>query len=271
MTTSSNFAHGPGGLRQTENHHDLSVDGLAHLDSDGRLFKMVDGQLEEIVEDGPPIVEDPPSDQATGPGWVTFASWTPATDVTTLEATWEVPEPPANNKAQILFLHIGLQGKSKDTVVMAPVVLQWGRTLFGGGDGWTVACWLQIGENIMVGNYVDVAAGDTIEAHIAHTHSGAKDLWKMKAKGGGETASLAFTLEASLTEQIAYGGSLEAYALDMKCDQYPASPKLSFGSIQLGTADGPIKPEWKAQDEITNCGQHTQVVDPATVDVYFRS
>ncbi|MEO1366067.1 MAG: hypothetical protein AAFX50_02735 [Acidobacteriota bacterium] len=272
MTTQSTFAHGPGGLRRTENHHDLSDERRVHLDSDGRIFKSINGKLEEIKADGDPVSDgDAPAGQATGPGWVTFASWTPETDVTGLEGTWTVPEAPADPTGQILFIHIGLQGKLADKDVIAPVVLQWGKTPFGGGDGWSIACWLQVGELLMVGNYVDLAPGDTVQAKVLHSHTAGKDLWHMEAATGGTPATLVFTLDDSLTDQITYGGSLEAYAVDMSCDQYPASPSLSFGELQVKNAGGSLTPDWQAEDCVTDCGQHTQVVDPATVQILFRS
>lgn len=265
MTNPAGHAHGPGGLYAEENHHQLGSGDSAHVDEKGQAFKVQAGEKTQLEDR--PAKSAPPS---PGPGWVSFASWTPSADVTRLSGSWAVPDPPAKNRLEIVFLHIGLNGKSAGQTVFAPIVLQWGKTPYGGGDGWSLACWLQVGSNILVGNYVPVDPGDLIEGEIVHTETESVRQLSMKGTSGSKQATLDFTLSEPLEDELAYGGVLEAYALDMQCSQYPSQPSITFSELRIESADGTLEPAWKATDEVQDCGQETRIKSPSEVEIFFH-
>ena len=268
MTNPAGHAHGPGGLYAEENHHQLNEGESAHIDENGQTFKVQGDKKTQLKEASDKPDPSPPS--SPGPGWVSFASWTPTADITRLSGSWVVPEPPAQNQLEIVFLHIGLQGKSAGQTVFAPIVLQWGKTPYGGGDYWAIACWLQSGSKILVGNYEQVETGDTIQAEVVHTEDGDVRRLSMKGTNGSKTATLEFSLTAPLEDELAYGGVLEAYAVDMKCSQYPAQQSITFDDLSVESADGPLDPTWKISNEVQDCGQQTKIQAPGEVEIFFR-
>src|SRR5580704_12396349 len=117
----------PGGYRPKSLVHHIEP-GHAIVARGGRLRK-VHPQLGEVADLGPVEHRDTkaalmpanvthtapgapaPAVPALGSGWIVFTSWSPSPGqhVTSFKTTWVVPQPPAGNDGQTVFLFNGIQ------------------------------------------------------------------------------------------------------------------------------------------------------------------
>ena len=208
---------------------------------------------------------------ALSEGWITSAQWnaSPSNPVTSFRTTWVVPEEPANQSRQTIFLFNGMQGFSP-LVILQPV-LQWGELSAGARKRWAVASWIVFGNgSAFVTKLVNVKPGDTLVGVMTLANpSGPVFAYSCEFEGIDGT-TLAFLSSQPLTQLVE---TLEAYDLD-SCSAYPDSRQTAFRRISVRTGTTTPTLKWSAQDQVTDCGQHTRVVSNSAtngeVDIVYR-
>ena len=257
----------PGGPRPRSLVH-LIEDGTVLDGADGRLRKL--GGAREVLADfgvlpqrthGVPLQPGnvthlrPEAAPAFGHGWITFASWSNATGkpVSSFTTTWVVPDPPATQSGQLLYLFSGIQNS---TMIYQPV-LQWGESPAGGGDYWAVASWYVDGENGVAfhSSAVQVNPGDTLVGVMTLTGQSGSQFSYNCGFNGIANASLPISNVDELTWLIE---TLECYGIT-KASDYPDAALTEMKDISIST--GAVHPEisWNVTNMVTDCGQHTVI------------
>ncbi len=196
-----------------------------------------------------------------GSGWITYSSWTNSTGtpVSSFSTTWVVPDPPATESGQIIFLFNGIQNS---TMIYQPV-LQWGSSAAGGGNYWAVASWYVDGQGgpALHTNLVRVNPGQLLIGVMTLTgHSGSNFDYNCDFTGIGGT-SLPVTNIQQLTWLIE---TLECYGITKSTD-YPDTDLSNMSAIKVSTGSTHPTLNWTANNPVTDCGQHTVIVsDSAT-------
>ena len=152
-------------------------------------------------------------------------------------------------------------------------VLQWGSSAAGGGNYWTVASWYVNGAGgaAFHSQLVQVNPGDTLTGVMTLTgQSGGQFSYNCEFQGIANT-SWAIQNVQELTWRVE---TLEAYGIT-KCSDYPDSNDTAFRSISIMTGTSTPSLSWSAVNAVTDCSQHTVVVNNANpngeVDVYYRN
>jgi hypothetical protein len=257
----------PGGLRPRGQVH-LIERGAVIDGTDGRLRKL--GTSGEMLTDfgvlrrrslGAPLhpgnVAHPESTAtpAFGSGWITYASWTNATGipVSSFSTTWVVPDPPATQSGQVIFLFPGIQN---ETMIYQPV-LQWGVSAAGGGNYWAVASWYVDGQGGLAlhSNLVQVNPGDTLVGVMTQTgHSGGHFSYNCVFKGIAN-ASLPI---ANVDQLTWFVETLECYGIT-KASDYPDVALTEMKDISIATGSTNPAMTWGVNNVVTDCGQHTVI------------
>jgi hypothetical protein len=257
----------PGGLRPSSQVH-LIESGTVIDGSDGRLRKL--GSSGEMLTDfgvlqrhttGVPLHPgnvahpEPKATPAFGSGWITFASWTNATGtpVSSFSTTWTVPDPPATQSGQVIFLFPGIQNA---TMIYQPV-LQWGVSAAGGGNYWTVASWYVDGQGGLAlhSNLVQVNPGDTLVGVMTLTgQSGGHFSYNCVFKGIAN-ASLPI---ANVDQLTWFVETLECYGIT-KASDYPDVALTEMRDIRIATGSTNPAMTWGVNNMVTDCGQHTVI------------
>jgi hypothetical protein len=204
-----------------------------------------------------------------GGGWITFASWTNNTGkpITSFTTTWRVPPGPTTQSGQTIFLFNGIQNS---TMIYQPV-LQWGPSAAGGGNNWAIASWYVDGPGgaAFHSSLTPVSVGQVLVGIMTLTGQSGSDFSYNCQFQGIANSGYAIQNVQQLTWLIE---TLEAYGIT-KCSDYPASPRMAMTAIEIKTSNGDVRPNWQASNSITDCGQHTTVVNDASpggeVDIFF--
>ncbi|KAJ7081234.1 hypothetical protein C8R44DRAFT_754068 [Mycena epipterygia] len=101
-------------------------------------------------------------------GWITYASWLNDNDspISSFTTTWTVPDLPATDNGQTLFLFNSIEPATFDAIVQP--VLQYGPSAAGGGScEWTVASWYLFQDHTFVTTPVPVTVGQTLTGTIS--------------------------------------------------------------------------------------------------------
>ena len=255
----------PGGLRSRSQVH-LIESGTVIDGTDGRLRKL--GGAGEMLTDfgvvqrrtaGVPLhpgnVAHPPPGvtPSFGSGWITYASWTngTGTPVSSFATTWVVPDPPATQSGQVIFLFPGIQNS---TMIYQPV-LQWGQSAAGGGNYWAVASWYVDGQGgiALHSSLVPVSPGDTLVGVMTLTGQSAGMFSYNCSFEGIANASLPVSNIEQLTWLIE---TLECYGITQASD-YPDVALTEMRNISISTGATHPAMTWGVNNAVTDCGQHT--------------
>lgn len=257
----------PGGYRSRALVHAVAGGQVVQVaDGVGRRFDLVrnlsidplDTALGETVE------------AALNEGWITYATWVNETGnpISAFRTTWTVPEPPATESNQLIYLFNGLQDV-EGTVILQPV-LQWGYSEAGGGPYWSVGSWyVTSGEQAFHTPSFRVEPGDSVV--------GVMELVGRQGATFGYRSSFSGIVGTSMTvhgapELVACFETLEAYNVT-QCSDYPANDMTTFGAIAI-EAGGNVVLDWSAMDDIVDCGQHCVIGSNAnpggSVELHYR-
>jgi hypothetical protein len=257
----------PGGLRPPSQVH-LIESGAVVDGTGGRLREL--GPSGEVLADfgvlqkrttGVPlhpgnVAPAPPGvAPAFGSGWITYAWWTNATGtpLSYFSTTWVVPDPPASQSGQVIFLFPGIQNS---TMIYQPV-LQWGQSAAGGGNYWAVASWYVDGQGGLAYHsaLVPVNPGDTLVGVMTLTgQSGSGFSYNCEFQGIPK-ASLAI----SNVEQLTWlAETLEVYGIT-KASDYPEAALTEMENISISTGSTHPAVTWTVTNAVTDTGQHTVV------------
>lgn len=256
----------PGGLRPKSLVHEVregevlrAVKGVVHrTDRSKKTFRAsskVNLQLDRTA--------------ALGSGWIADAFWNNGTgnSITSFTTTWVVPQPPATNSGQLIYLFNGIQNYGANYGILQPV-LQWGDSPAGGGPFWAVANWyVTSGGQAFHTPIVQVAPGDQLTGVMTLTgQSGSSFSYDSEFVGIGTTLSI-----QNIAELLWANETLEAYGIT-QCSDYPPGG-VAYTGIGIQTSGGTPTLNWTAENRVTDCGQNVIVASNANpggeVDIAF--
>jgi len=201
-------------------------------------------------------------------GWVAYAVWQAPSTITSYIGQWTVPQNPAKEEVQTLFLFTGLQNAYMDPktnelqgVSIIQPVLQWGESEAGGGEYWTVASWF-VGSNAVYSTLAKVSAGDTILGKMVFNKN---TTWSIIAIDQTSPAQSGLNVKTGTMEPYAFV-SLEVYGVQ-DCGDYP-NGATTFSKLALLDGSKNLKPQWNPQ-VVQQCSEAVQVVNPTTITVKF--
>jgi hypothetical protein len=257
----------PGGLRPKSQVH-LIESGTVIDGTEGRLRKL--GPSGEMLTDfgvlqrrtlgvplhpGNVVHPEPEATPAFGSGWITFASWMNATGrpVSSFSTTWVVPDPPATQSGQVIFLFSGIQN---ETMIYQPV-LQWGTSAAGGGNYWAVASWYADGPGgqALHSSLVPVNPGDSLVGVITQTGRPGSRFSYNCAFTGIVNSTLSITNVDQLTWFVE---TLECYGIT-KASDYPEVAVTEMKDISIAAGSAHPAMAWSVNNAVTDCGQHTVI------------
>ncbi len=257
----------PGGLRSSSVVHkieagtvlDGSTGSIRNLDA-GRNLLADFGAIPPRPEGTPlmPLNVSHPARPAPafGTGWITYASWTNSTGspVSSFSTQWIVPPPPIAEDGQVIFLFNGIQNS---TMIYQPV-LQWGVSAAGGGNYWAVACWYADGQGgqVFYSDLVRVNTDDLLTGIMTLTGQSGSN-FSYDCSFQGIATSLPIQNIPELTWCVE---TLEAYGITGATD-YPETFRTPMKAIDIQTKATTPAVTWTATNAVTDCGQHTIVVD----------
>ena len=273
----------PGGYRRADLVHHVPAEAV--IDSSGGQLRQIAKDGSVLADHGPLLVRAAgrplqplnvyvPEDKLVpkfGSGWITYASWrnNTGTPVSRFATTWQVPPEPATSNSQTIFLFNGIQNS---TMIFQPV-LQWGPSAAGGGAYWAVASWYADGQSghSFYTTPVRVNVGDLLTGVMTMTGtSGAQHSYSCLFSGiAGTTLTIANVEELTWCIE-----TLEAYGISA-CSDYPNTFSTVMSGVDLQTGTTHPALTWTATQAVTDCGQHTVVVDNSSssgeVDICYRA
>jgi hypothetical protein len=205
-----------------------------------------------------------------GTGWIAYASWANTTGqpITAFSTNWVVPQAPATQSGQTIYIFNGLADSAQNNIVQP--VLQWGVGAPGGGNYWAIANWyVDADGNAYYSSLIQVQEGDLLVGLITLTNqSGASFNYQAEFQGIAGTALAV----PNVSELTVASETLEAYQITA-CSDYPNSPSTSMTSIDLRTNGSPAPLAWTATNKVVDCGQNATIVSNANpggqVDIVY--
>ncbi len=262
------FVFTPGGPRHRSLVHEVEKGHAVHLaDGRPRLLNLSTGKANEVAPAGRPGPVP-----ALGSGWIAYAYWDNVTGdtITSFRTTWKVPPEPSENDTQLIYLFNGIQNYGANVGILQPV-LQWGASGGGGGPYWSVASWYVLADgNAFHTPHVRVGVGDSLVGVMTLSgRSGAMFSYNCEFENVAGT-----TLPVqNIAELLWCNETLEAYNI-ADCGDYPATTYTAFRRIEIKTGNATPDVTWTPVDQVTDCGQHAEVVNDSTtdgeVDIYYH-
>ena len=201
--------------------------------------------------------------KSLGQGWITFADFTPDSElpVSVFSTSWVVPPAPMAANDQLVFIFPGIQN---ETMILQPV-LQWGISAAGGGNHWAVASWYADGQNgkAFHTKLITVQPGNTLTGIITLTGSTSGKFNYRCEFVDIPNSSLSINKVDKLTDCCQ---TLECYGIKKAMD-YPSTFRTSMHNISLtlGTESTPPFIDWRLTNSVTDCGQHSIVISNSAV------
>lgn len=224
---------------------DLSEGRVRVRDKSGRVVREV-----ERRERGTEKIAD---------GWNASTWWlnNTAEFMTLMRATWPVPPAPLTYRGQTVFLFPSWAPLDAADAILQPV-LQYGPSAAGGAGYWAISSWyIVIGTATFYSPLTRVSSGQSLTGVM--TKTGGASNYNCKFNG---FASSSLTI-ASSEELIWANNALESYGIINRND-YPFVHFTQFTSVDIEVT-GAINPEleWTVINNITDLGQHAEVINPA--------
>jgi hypothetical protein len=255
LLDSGDFVITPGGPRRKELVHTVHPDET--VTSEHSISRKVDATGNVIAQ--PEDIIGSEVQPTFGRGWITYASLTysGSNPISSFSTTWTVPDPPATQAKQLIYLFSGLQDSPVGHILQP--VLQWGVSPDGGGGFWAVASWfVDSGGNAFKSPLINVNTGDTLIGLMTLTGQSASGFsYKCEFTGINGT-SLVVNNVSQLVMPVE---TLECYGIQ-GCGDYPGSRFTAMTSISLRSTTGAISTSFVPVNAVTDCGQHC-VVDSA--------
>lgn len=205
-------------------------------------------------------------------GWVTDADWynSSTTDaIAKFTTNWVVPNAPVNNNGQTIFFFNGMQdGRTSSSHILQPV-LQWGPSGAGGGNYWAITNWYVSNQQSFYGTLSTVSSGVSLQGVMTMTaQNGNLYSYSSVFTGAPSNTSIQVTNVPQLTWAFE---TLEAYNVQYPLD-YPMSYEVPMTNIQILLHSGTNVPiSWGVENNQTDIGQHTTVINSGEVDIYIRN
>jgi hypothetical protein len=279
---SDRFVVTPGGRRDAEFVHEVAPGAIVHV-AEGRMRQVTEtGELLRDVGPVPPrekgvplmpanVVRPPGQSPDFETGWIAFANFQSPTPLNSFVTTWVVPDPPQTRNGQLIYLFNGLQSNS---MILQPV-LQWGSNGFFGGDHWCVASWYADGQDgaASYSSPVKVDVGDTLVGRMKRVFDvggvlgvGEGVVWTCEFVGIADSMLRVFVID----ELLDCVETLECYSISRASD-YPRSTRTRMRAIAITDVDGAAPAlGWSPIDSVTDCGQHTVIVNVSEVQLWYR-
>jgi hypothetical protein len=261
MPMSEDLVLTPGGFRSKAFVHKVEKgQGLYFAGHRALLMDLKTKGLADI----PPVAGEAP---ALGSGWITYAYWNNGTgnSINNFVTTWTVPQDPRSNDGQTIFLFNGIQNYGANFGILQPV-LQWGYSAAGGGAYWSIASWyVTTSGQAFHTDLVQVKPGQSLTGQMILTTSTPNYSYTSSFVGIAGTELPVH----NIAELLWCNETLEAYSVS-QCSDYPASDMTAFSDISITTTSGKVAPNWTPVNRVSDCGQHTTVVNPEEVDLYYR-
>ncbi len=164
-------------------------------------------------------------------GWLEYVSATTSTSYGEIAATWVVPPIPSTNDGQLLYFFPGLEDIDDVLSIVQPV-LQFGKSVAGGGDYWTVASWNCCIAGVAWNSHLlKVSPGDTILGTITSKCKGLNYCGDWKVISEDETTGKKTMLSKTPAEgQVwnwGFSAVAEVYGVQ-QCSDWPANNSLVF-------------------------------------------
>jgi len=264
----------PGGFRSKSLVHAFEPDhGLTLLDSgDFADVELATGKSAVITKPssarsefrahgptgaGSPSLRPTP---ALPSGWQIYAWWdSDGKSITYFGTDWVVPPAPKVSSGQTVFIFNGIQNTGANYGILQPV-LQWGSSAAGGGAYWSVASWyVTSGGQAFHTKLVRVNPGDKLQGVMTQTSvSGSKYDYDSAFHGIANT-----TLKVSKIAPLHWANeTLECYGMEV-CSNFPNTGDTDMSAIEIRIGSTHPKLKWTPVDAVTNCKQHTVVVNDA--------
>jgi hypothetical protein len=205
-------------------------------------------------------------------GWITSSFWINSSQptISSFSSTWMVPKAPTTDSGQLIYLFNGLEDINSECILQP--VLQWGESPDGGGSYWAVASW-----------FVNKQTGAAFRTPLVNVSEGQVLTGVMTLLGPADQG-FRYSCEFQGIPGTSLEGGVQAPELSKAvevlechrmtaCTDYPATPMTVFGSIQIQTGGNSLTPTWVKNDQITGCGEHTQILNNGAanveVDIYY--
>jgi len=200
-------------------------------------------------------------------GWVVDTYWalSDAQEINIFNANLTVPQPPKDKENQVIFLFTGLQdqkGSFLNNHILQPV-LQWGKSLVGGGQYWSIASWYVGLTTISVSELLPVNPGDLITTKISGVYNDESKLYNYDCSIESKDTNRSVLHVYSIPKLQELVTALEVYGID-QCSQYPASAMTEFNNILINGKLTPDNIPWDISKSITECGQDIKIISDAS-------
>jgi len=266
----------PGGLRPKSNVH--FIEPGHHLSGKDGVFRKIHTASGEVVKEFGAInkgnknrkilrkrrrpiksargligAPQPITDQ-----WIIYSGWmnNSGTPINSFATKWAVPNPPASQDNQLIYLFNGLENAASN-VILQPV-LQWGVSPIGGGNYWAIANWYVGAPSSGLafhGPLVEVAPGVNLGGIMTLTAQNG-GLFNYNSAFIGYAADLPVT---DVDELVWAVETLECYGLQQFSD-YPNSPSTAMGGIEIKVGGNEAAIQWTPYNAVTDNGQHCTIV-----------
>lgn len=259
----------PGGYRHRSLVHRLESGYALHAGDGGlRHQHMSSGELRHF----PPLDPLHPNPQFNyDASWITYAQWQNQSDpISKFTTRWIVPPVPTTYSGQTIFLFSAMGNISVSGGMLLPV-LQYGQSIAGGGEFWSVATWYlnRVDGQAHYTNLVQVQPHDILTSGITgNVGSNAADY-----TAGFQGIPDSQAPVSGVPELNLFFVTLEAFNIN-SCSDYPPNRSAVVGvNMEIAPADYPTI-NWKALTNVADCGQHTTVLSNSAtegrVDLFWR-
>jgi hypothetical protein len=244
-----------------------------HLNvSNGRLQKL-ETSSGRLIEDYGPVSITPAHHSTEAQGWIAYAFWNnTGTAITRFTTDWMVPDVPANQGNQTLFLFNGMQdGTTKRSYIIQPV-LQWGPSAAGGGKYWAITNWYVSSRQAFFGTLVSVSPGAALEGVMKETAvSGGNYSYNSSFSGYSSASALQVN---NVPQAFWTAETLESYGVTDPSTMYPPNMDIAMKAIQILQGSTNASISWTPVQQVSGSAQKAIVVSDASpggeVDIFFR-
>jgi hypothetical protein len=271
---SGNVILTPGGFRHTSQVHRVEPENVLEVSESNLEGMALPAEALEAL-----ALTVRTAETELGSGWIAYAEWTSEVDepISSFRATWQVPNAPATQSDQTIYLFPGMQNLAEKPDILQPV-LQWGSFGFDDGPCWSVSSWYVFhNDQAFHTQPVRVSEGDTLIGLIKHTGTSVTEDHRNVFSYSCEFEGILQTkLLVSKVEELKYCCQvMEAYGIK-NCSDYPAADRTIFSAIEIEIDGATPTPKWVPKTDVTDCGQYAEVVNnPVTneeeVYIYYRS
>jgi hypothetical protein len=205
-----------------------------------------------------------PLTSTTNPHWVAYSDWENFTGgpVVSIRATWTVPQEPATDNGQTIFIFPGIQSTQR---IVQPV-LQWGSSAAGGGSFWAIASWYagDASSQVKCSGLIPVNPGDQVTGVITLKGvTGNRCQYVCAFEGQEDTTALEVP---PISELRSVCLTLESYNISALTD-YPSDAKTIMGSVEIRGKSASMPVVWTTPAPTGAFGEHADVVSDPGGDV----